>query len=86
MFKVLTKKEVAFLAVLVGILVGMLTNVFLGYSVNASKVENIINESCKKHDPDRIIVYFFGKLVTVTCKSGDVNHYTLEILNGNGGN
>lgn len=79
----MTKKDIAIFFLTLGMLFGMCTSIFSGYSLDIEYSQKLIDQSCKTSKPKKYEVYLFGKVVDITCEDGEYHHYNLLTLDGN---
>jgi len=73
----MTKTDIAIFFLLIGMLLGMATSIFSGYSLDIDRTQKLIATSCLKSKPTKYDVYLFGKIVDVECADGQYHHYQL---------
>lgn len=79
----MSKRDIAIFFISLGMLFGMCTSVFSGYTLDINRSQQLINQSCTTSKPKKYEVYFFGKMVNITCENGEAHHYNLLTLDGN---
>ena len=80
----MSKKELAILCILTGMIIGMSISLLLRYSIKMEEITTIINNSCYNSEINKLSISFFS--ITVKCKNGESNHYNILDLERNSSN
>lgn len=77
MFKAMSKRELSIFWILIGLILGMLISVFLGYKIKTTDLTTMLENSCQHSTPETISISFFGQNYKINCSDGEVHHYNL---------